>query len=61
MDLPSLLQRSTLLSAEEKAYWMQMLPVMDAKKKEKLQTILTQAEQIPLKEHVQAYYAHVAA
>ncbi len=62
MELPQLLdliRRSTLLSEDERNYWLTASATMRPEQLKKLEDILTQAESIPLKESIQRYFAAV--
>ncbi len=62
MDLPQLtdlIRRSTLLTTEERAYWLSASPSMKPEQLAKLEQILVAAEQIPLQQSVQNYFAAV--
>ena len=60
-QLQALVERSILLSPEEKKFWLQSLQTMRGEQMEKLEQILTEAEKIPLKESVQKYFQAVEA
>ncbi len=55
-QLQVLVQRSTLLSADERAYWLQTLPTMTAEQQGKLEAILSEAEKISLTDAVHTYF-----
>lgn len=55
-QLQALITRSTLLTNEERAYWLGTLPTMNPHQTEKLVAILTEAESVPLKESVHQYF-----
>lgn len=55
-ELTALIGKSTLLSVVEKAYWAGMLASMNPQQMEKLERILTDAERIPMQQHVHEYY-----
>ena len=64
MDLPSLqalVTRSTLLTNDERTYWLGTLATMQPVQHQKLEAILTEAESVPLKESVQQYFAALRA
>ncbi len=59
MDIPqlqALISRSTLLTNDERTYWLATLPAMQTAQIAKLVEILTEAEKVPLKESVHEYF-----
>ncbi len=59
MDLPqlqALIARSTILTKDERMYWLGTLPTMQPPQIAKLEEILTEAEKVPLKESVHDYF-----
>ncbi len=63
MDFPqlqALIQRSTLITNEERAYWLQTLPYMTPEHMTKLEGILTAGENIHLEDKVKQYFTAVA-
>lgn len=55
-QLQALIARSTLLTNDERAYWLATLPTMQLPQIAKLVEILTEAEKVPLKESVHQYF-----
>ncbi len=55
-QLQALITRSTLLTGDERTYWLGTLPTMNPGQIEKLVGILLEAESVPLKESVHQYF-----
>lgn len=55
-ELQALVTRSTLLTQEEKTYWLTTLPTLQPEHMAKLEAILVEAEKVPLKESVHQYF-----
>ena len=58
-QLQVLIRKSSLLTEEERAYWLQNLPVMRPEHVAKLETILAEGETIHVEEKVQQYFTAV--
>ena len=59
-QLQALVQRSTLLSPDDRAYWLGALPTMSPQQVDKLENILSAGEEIHIEEKVKDYFAAVA-
>ena len=58
-QLQALIQKSALLSADERNYWLGALPTMTPEHVAKLETILSQGETIHLEEKVHQYFTAI--
>ena len=58
-QLQALIQKSTLLTNDERAYWLQALPEMSPEHTAKLEAILAEGETIHIEEKVQQYFSAV--
>lgn len=58
-ELHALIVRSTILSPEDRAYWLSILTTMRPEQAQKLENILVEAEKIPLQEKVREYISLV--
>jgi len=54
-ELQSLVQKSQLLTADERSYWLSNLPKMTQEQKDRLVTILHRAAKIQWNEQIQNY------
>ena len=55
-QLHALIQKSTLLNEEERAYWLKTLPTMTPEHAAKLEAILAEGETIHVEEKVKDYF-----
>lgn len=60
-ELTLLVRRSTLINNDEREYWLSALSTMKSPQIAKLETILTEAEKIPLEESVHQYFQSLGA
>ncbi|NOS67873.1 MAG: hypothetical protein HOO67_05955 [Candidatus Peribacteraceae bacterium] len=58
-QLQALIQKSTLLTETERAYWLQQLPTMTPPHIETLEAILAEGETIHIEQKVQDYFTAV--
>lgn len=60
-QLQALIQKSTLITDEERAYWLQTLPTMKPEHVAKLEAILSEGETIHVDEKVHQYFSALRA
>ena len=60
-QLQVLIQKSTLLSPEDRAYWLQTLSSMKPEHVAKLEVILSEGEKIHMEDKVQQYFNAIKA
>lgn len=59
LQLQALIRKSTLITSDERAYWLKTLPTMKPEHAARLEKILGEGETIRVEEKVQEYFTAV--